>query len=155
MELDLVRKELNKYDEAIKNLITLRMSLIPIVADVKVKNDLPLFQAKREDEIYKKIEIFAEENGVDANLVKDIYKIIIANALQIEESIVQDSKNSIINKDTDELKLSEIKKIFKKLDAILEDDIPKTIAEIKNSTDLKDLTLIDKATLYYNEKINK
>ena len=43
MELELVRKELNYYDELIKNIINLRMALIPIVVDVKIKNNLPLF----------------------------------------------------------------------------------------------------------------
>ena len=65
MELDLVRKQLNNYDDAIKCLVALRMSLIPIVADIKIKNNLPLFQAKREDEIYNKIEAFSLENGVN------------------------------------------------------------------------------------------
>ena len=152
MELDLVRRELNMYDEAIKNLITLRMSLIPIVADIKIKNDLPLFQGKREEEIYNKIEIFAKENGVSAQLVKDIYKLIIANALQIEESIVQDSKKSIINNHIDELKIVDIENEFKKLDVILGKDIPNIIKEIKRINNSENL--IDKATLYYNKKIN-
>ena len=58
MDLSSIRKELNMYDNIIKNMITLRMSLIPIVADIKLKNNLPLFQAKREDEIYRNIEMF-------------------------------------------------------------------------------------------------
>ena len=77
MELDNVRKELNNYDNMIKNMITLRMSLIPIVADIKVKNNLPLFQGKREEEIYNNIEKFAFKNGVDDQLIKNIYKLII------------------------------------------------------------------------------
>lgn len=155
MELDLVRKELNKYDAAIRNLIALRMSLIPIVTDIKIKNDIPLFQGKREEEIYKNIEIFAKEKGVSGNLVKDIYKLIISNALEIEENISQKTQTSIIDRGIDTSNFEEIKKSFKKLDVILTQDIPNTISEIVNSSELKDLTLTDKATLYYNEKINK
>lgn len=155
MELDLVRKELNKYDDAIKNLIALRMSLIPIVADVKMKNDLPLFQGKREEEIYKKIEVFANENGVNPDLLKDIYKLIIADALQIEESIVKNPENSIINKEIDESKFEGLKKKFEKLDNILNVDIPNTISEIIKFAETENLNLTDKATLYYNNKINK
>ena len=155
MELDLVRKELNKYDDAIKNLIALRMSLIPIVADIKIKNSLPLFQGKREEEIYKKIENFAKEKGVSENLVKDIYKLIIANALEIEEKISEEPNTAIVNRGIDVTQIDEIKKKFEKLDTILTQEIPNTIAEISNSSELKDLSLTDKATLYYNEKINK
>ena len=36
MELDGVRKELNNYDNMIKNMLNLRMALIPIVADIKI-----------------------------------------------------------------------------------------------------------------------
>ena len=155
MELDLVRKELNKYDDAIKNLIALRMSLIPIVADIKIKNSLPLFQGKREEEIYKKIENFAKEKGVSENLVKEIYKLIIANALEIEEKISEEPNSALMNRGIDVTQIDEIKKKFEKLDTILTQEIPNTIAEISNSSELKDLSLTDKATLYYNEKINK
>lgn len=155
MELDSVRKELNKYDEAIKNLITLRMSLIPIVADIKIKNNLPLFQGKREEEIYKKIEIFAKERGVSENLVKDIYKLIISNALEIEENISQRPDSSVTNKEIDISNIENIKRSFQKLDTILNEEIPNIISEIINSENLENLTLTDKATIYYNEKINK
>lgn len=155
MELDLVRKELNLYDDAIKNLIVLRMSLIPIVADIKIKNNLPLFQGKREEEIYKKIEVFSKENGVNPNLIKDIYKLIIADALEIEEIIVKDSKNSIINKEIDESKVEGLRKSFEKLDNILKKDLPNIISEIINFSDTDNLNLTEKSTLYYNKKINE
>ena len=96
MKLDKIRGILNSYDEAIKRLITLRMSLIPLVAETKIENNLPLFQPKREEEIYKKIEEFSAQNGVDKELLKNIYKLIIANALKIEEEIVEEPNNMII-----------------------------------------------------------
>ena len=155
MELDLVRKELNMYDDAIKNLIALRMSLIPIVADIKIKNNLPLFQGKREEEIYNKIEVFSNKNGVNPNLVKDIYKLIISDALRIEEDIAQNQKKSIINKEIDESKCEGLRKSFEKLDNILNQDLPDIISEIVNFSDTNDLNLTKKSTLYYNKKINE
>ena len=116
MELDLVRKELNNYDDTIKILVALRMSLIPIVADIKIKNNLPLFQAKREAEIYNKIEKFALENGVNKELVKDIYKLIISDAMRIEETISKNEEESIINKNKEELNNDIIKENFQRLD---------------------------------------
>lgn len=153
MELDLVRKELNKYDNIIKNMIVFRMSLIPIVADIKIKNDLPLFQGKREEEIYRNIEIFCEQNGISANLVKDIYKLIIANALEIEHNIADDSEKSIINHNIDFSKMESCKKEFEKLDRIIENEIPEIISNIMQECETQNLNLNQIATLYYDDKI--
>ncbi len=153
MELDLVRKELNKYDNIIKNMIVFRMSLIPIVADIKIKNDLPLFQGKREEEIYKNIENFCNEKGISQDLVKDIYKLIIANALKIEHDIVDDSKKSVINQEIDVKKIEEINKEFERLDNIVQNEIPEIISKITENCENLNLNQI--STLYYNNKVNK
>ena len=151
MELELVRKELNYYDELIKNIINLRMALIPIVADVKIKNNLPLFQGKREDEIYKKIDMFSKENGIDCNLLTSIYKLIIQNALQIEEKISEDNNISVINNNN--LNVEEIVQEFKNLDEIIQVKIPNIISKIKSKS--KNMNINQIATLYYYDKINK
>lgn len=153
MELDLIRKELNIYDNIIKNMITLRMALIPIVAKIKKENNLPLFQEKREEEIYKNIEKFSEENGVNPELIKNIYKLIISNALEIEENFVNNPQSSIINKDVNNYNFEEIKENFEKLDSILTKDIPNILNNIK-SKDINGESLTEKATLYYNDKNN-
>ncbi len=153
MELDLVREELNKYDDVIKSLIALRMSLIPIVTDIKIKNNLSLFQSKREDEIYNKIEKFSLENGVNKELVKNIYKLIISDALRIEEIISKNEEESIINKNYDNLKNNIIKENFEKLDNILSKEIPDIINNIQKEKEKLNLTEI--ATLYYNHKLNE
>jgi len=154
MELDLVRKELNKYDNLIKEMVCLRMSLIPIVADIKIKNNMPLFQEKREDEIYKNIEIFSEKNGVDSILIKDIYKLIIANAIKMQESIVNDSKKSILNNDIDLTKLEGVKNDFEKLDSIITQEIPEIILRITRICEKENLKLNELSTLYYDSKID-
>ncbi len=151
MELDLIRKELNVYDNIIKNMITLRMALIPIVAKIKKENNLPLFQEKREEEIYRNIEDFSKENGVNPELIKNIYKLIIFNALEIEENFVNNPESSIINKATEDYKY--IKESFEKLDTILTKDIPDILKDIK-SKNIGDLSLTEKTTMYYNNKNN-
>lgn len=148
MELDSVRKELNKYDNIIKNMINLRMALIPIVADVKKKNELPLVQKGRETEIYKKIEDFGKENGVSEDLLKEIYKLIISNALEIEHSYEKMPEiDNNVNFDI-------VSKEFEKLDNIIKDEIPEIILNIRNEADKSNLTLNEISTLYYNNKIN-
>lgn len=151
MELDLIRKELDMYDNAIKNMLAIRMALIPIVAKIKKENNLPLYQGKREDEIYKNIEIFSDNCGIDKELLKDIYKLIISNALKIEDEVIQnENKISFLN----EIELKDVqrnKEYFEKLDEILNKDIPKIISNISI---LNNLNLSKLATIYYNNKIN-
>lgn len=154
MELDGVRKELNYYDDMIKNMLNLRMALIPIVADIKIKNNMPFFQGKREEEIYKNIEIFAEKNGIDSNLVKEIYQLIIANAIKLEESISEDSTKSIMNHKIDLSKLRNCKKEFEKLDRLIEEEVPQIILKIKKECEAQNLNLNQIATLYYHDKID-
>lgn len=153
MELDLVRKELNYYDNMIKNMITLRMSLIPIVATIKIKNKIPLFQADRENEIYKGIEKFAERSGVDSDLVKSIYQLMMADALKMQEDMVENLKRLEIDDNMDFLNLESIMKKFEKIDAIIEKDIPEIMLDIMKECELKDLSLTQVATWYYDNKI--
>lgn len=151
--LDLVRKEINYYDNMIKTMISLRMSLIPIVATIKVKNKIPLFQSNRENEIYKEIEKFAEKSGADGELVRNIYQLIMTDALKMQEEMVEDLKKSKIGEKTDFSKLEPIKKNFKKIDRIIEKDIPEMILDIMKECELKDLNLTQVATWYYDNKI--
>lgn len=152
MELDLVRKHLDFYDDVIKNMITLRMAFMPIVADIKIKKNMPLFQEKRENEIYESIDTFAEKSGVDSNLIKDIYRLIMTNALKIQESIVEEKAE--IKKNGDFSNLESMKKNFKKLDAILEKEIPEIMLDIRRECDSKNINLTQAATWYYQDKIH-
>lgn len=154
MELDGVRKELNHYDNIIKNMLNLRMALIPIVTDIKIKNNMPFFQGKREEEIYKNIEIFAEKNGIDSNLVKEIYQLIIANAIKLEESIAKDSTKSIMNHNVKFAITKNCKEEFEKLDRIIEKEIPEILLKITKECETQNLNLNQIATLYYLDKIN-
>lgn len=152
MELDLVRKHLDFYDDVIKNMITLRMAFMPIVADIKRKNNIPLFQEKRENQIYESMDTFAEKSGVDSNLIKDIYRLIMTNALKIQESIVEEKAE--IKKNGDFSNLESMKKNFEKLDAIIEKELPEIMLDIWKECDSKNINLTQAATWYYQDKIH-
>ena len=153
MKLEKIREILNSYDETIKRLITLRMSLIPLVVEAKIENNLPLFQPKREEQIYKGIEEFSKKNGIDEELLKNIYKLIIANALKIEEEIANNPNNTVLKNNLDELKLDNVTENLKELDHLLNNEIPKIISNVINDENLKEYNLTQKSTLYYNKKL--
>ena len=151
MELDLVRKIINNYDYLIKNMINFRMSLIPIVGDIKIKNNLPIYQGKREEEIYKNLETFSNENGIDRDLLTGIYKLIIHNAVEIEENIAEND-SSILNENNDNTPINTVNQEFQKLDNLIEKEIPNIIERIKDTARQNNLNLNQIATLYYNKK---
>ncbi len=151
MELDLVRKIINNYDYLIKNMINFRMSLIPIVGDIKIKNNLPIYQGKREEEIYKNLETFSNENGIDRDLLTGIYKLIIHNAVEIEENIAEND-SSILNENNDNTPINTVNQEFQKLDYLIEKEIPNIIERIKDTARQNNLNLNQIATLYYNKK---
>ena len=150
MELDQIRNELNVFDNIIKNMITLRMSLIPIVTKIKVDNNLPLYQGKREEVIYNSIANFAEKSGVDENLLKEIYRLIMSSALNMEENmagnslpIIPDNNEAVMN----------LKSDFEKLDNIIEKEVPQIIDNIKEKSKKYNLNLSEISTSYYQSKI--
>lgn len=151
MELDEIRKKINMYDEAIRNLLVLRMSLIPVVADIKEKNKLPLHQEKREKEIYEKLYQFSIHNGLNPSMLENIYNTIISNALLLEEKTLSEKDSSILYQEKND-NIDTMKENFQNLEKILLEDIPSLIEKIKNTN--KNITLKDNATIYYNQELN-
>ena len=152
MELDQIRNEINVFDNILKNMITLRMSLIPIVTKIKVDNNLPFYQGKREEAIYSSIATFAEKNGADENLLKEIYRQIIGSALNLEEKMAENNAVSIPeNKEA----VMDLKSEFEKLDNIIEKEIPQIINDITKKSKSYNLNLSEISTAYYKNKIKK
>lgn len=152
MELDQIRNELNVFDNILKNMITLRMSLIPIVTKIKVDNNLPFYQGKREEAIYNSIAAFAEKNGADENLLKEIYRQIIGSALNMEKKMAENNAVSIPeNKEA----VMDLKSDFEKLDNIIEKEIPQIINDITKKSKSYNLNLSEISTAYYKNKIKK
>ena len=113
---------------------------------------MPLFQEKRENQIYESMDTFAEKSGVDSNLIKDIYRLIMTNALKIQESIVEEKAE--IKKNGDFSNLESLKKNFEKLDIIIEKELPEIMLDIWKECDSKNINLTQAATWYYQDKIH-
>lgn len=120
MDLKDVREELDTIDNLIKNLIVLRMSIIPIVTKIKIENNLSIHQPKREEQIYEKIKEFSDKTGVDNTLLKGIYEQIIKSAISIEEKGVQATLEAS----------DEVLEKYKELDILFKEVIPEKIGEI-------------------------
>ena len=60
-KLDQYREEIEKIDEQLFNLLSRRMSISMKIGEYKKENNLPIFDAKREEELKEKNLLLVEE----------------------------------------------------------------------------------------------
>lgn len=109
MELEIIRKELDKLGQSLDYVILLRLSLAILVGEVKKEQQLPIHQLAREEKIYNFQKSFAEQTGVDSEPLVDIFHELITSAIRIEENIERyqlEVKESDINAIKQELNVS-------------------------------------------------
>lgn len=87
-DLSEIRKELDKLDSSILEILSKRMALIPSVAEYKKQNHLPRYQPEREKEIINSRRKLAEELNINPDLAESIAKSIIEDAHRIEKEII-------------------------------------------------------------------
>jgi len=88
MDLKEIREHLDRIDSALLMILAERMSLIPKVAEYKKKNKIKRFQPEREREIIEKKRKMAGDNGLNPDLVEDLFKRIIEDSHRIEKDIM-------------------------------------------------------------------
>ena len=89
MELNFIRNELDKLDNELMSVLAKRMDLVLEVAAYKEKNNLPLCQQKRENEIFEAKRALARKYGLNEKLVEDLFKRIIKDSIRIQQEITR------------------------------------------------------------------
>lgn len=91
-ELDDYRREIDSIDRELISLFEKRMDIAVKVAEYKKKNNLPIFNAKREDEVIEK-----NLNKLNNSLYTDIAGCFFENLMELSRAlqgnIIQNSKN--------------------------------------------------------------
>ena len=87
MELDIIRKELDKLGQSLDYIILLRLSLAILVGEVKEERQLPIYQSAREEKIYNFQKSFAEQTGADSESLVNIFRELIASEIRIEKNM--------------------------------------------------------------------
>jgi chorismate mutase len=77
MSLDELRQEIEEIDHDIVELIARRTYVADTVAEVKAERDLPTTDEGQEERVMERAGENAERYGVDANLVKAIFRLLI------------------------------------------------------------------------------
>ena len=85
MNLEEIRKKVDIIDEDIVRLIAERMSYVSRIKEYKNKNNLPIYDAKREADILDSKKIIAKELGVDSELVEKVFSAIMEVSRKAQE----------------------------------------------------------------------
>lgn len=87
MDIEKLRKKINKIDEEIISLLVERVKIIKKIGEIKKEKGLEVFDKDREEEIIFKLKKKAEENGLNKDFVVDIYKKIIEESKKEQENV--------------------------------------------------------------------
>lgn len=86
--LESLREKIDKIDKEIFDLIEKRIKIVEEVAIYKKKNNIPIFQKEREEQIFSNLRKIAEERKLEYEFLERIMKEIISFSRAIEEKIV-------------------------------------------------------------------
>jgi chorismate mutase / prephenate dehydratase len=75
MDIDNIRSEIDNIDHELVHLFQMRMSLVSEVAHYKAANNLPIFNAERENEILKNLIPEGELGPYTNDFLKSIFDI--------------------------------------------------------------------------------
>ena len=79
-----IRDEIDSLNRKLIKIVAKRTALIPLVADYKIKNNLPRVDLEREKSIIEKCRRMAIEQEVNPDLIENIVKLLIEDAHRIE-----------------------------------------------------------------------
>lgn len=87
MTLEELREEIRGVDRELVELIARRTYVAHTIAEVKAERDLPTVDEQQEQQVMDRAGESAEQFGVDANLVKAIFRLLIElNKVEQRES---------------------------------------------------------------------
>ena len=96
-KLKKLRNEIDDIDKQIVELIEKRMKASVKVGEVKKENNIPIFDAKRENEVIeKKIELL--KNKELSNLIITIFNDIMSTSKLLQKDLIDEKGKNYINK---------------------------------------------------------
>ncbi|MCK5699007.1 MAG: chorismate mutase [Candidatus Aenigmarchaeota archaeon] len=85
MELEDLRKQIDELDCELLEVISRRLALMPMVADVKREQNASVNQEERERELMANMRKMAQEREMSPDFVERIMREIIAESKRIQE----------------------------------------------------------------------
>lgn len=83
-EIIKLRNQIDILDQELLDLIAQRINLVRSIGEKKKKNEIDIIDPDREQEIYKKLTLMAQEKGIDPETIKKIWGVLIKISYEIE-----------------------------------------------------------------------
>jgi len=83
-ELEKYRKEIDKIDEKIIELLHARTAVVYEISRYKAQHNIMTLDKKREEEIQKRVKELAIINYIDENFTKKVFDVIIEECKKIQ-----------------------------------------------------------------------
>jgi chorismate mutase len=87
MNIQQLRNKIHTIDTKIASLIAARQSLMPLVGLYKKNNNIPINQPKREREILVEMEILANKEKLNPDMLKKIFKLLFKDAKERQRKV--------------------------------------------------------------------
>ena len=87
MNLEKARKEIDKIDNSILDLIKQRLSIVSEIGAWKKREGIEVFDREREDRMLLELEKKAEGNNLDTQFIRGIWDLILDNSRKSQEKI--------------------------------------------------------------------
>lgn len=94
--IEKLRKEINEIDSTIVDLLAKRMKTVQAMGAVKLKEKIPIYDAKREEEIHQQAMMQARKRNISEEMIREIYEKIITTSKEAQnhESFKKNQRHS-------------------------------------------------------------
>jgi chorismate mutase-like protein len=82
------RAQIDRIDDQIIDLLAARLDVIRTVGDLKARENIPSYLRDRVNEVQARCADRAKGKGVDPDLVKSLYTLLIDYSCALEEKII-------------------------------------------------------------------
>ena len=86
-DLELLREEIDNYDETLIDSISDRMRTVEKIANLKTKTNLSLYQSERWNEIIKNRQSQGIEKGLDKEFISNLFQTIHSESISIQKKL--------------------------------------------------------------------
>jgi len=100
-----MKKDFDKYRDLINNidlelikLLSARMRLSQKIASIKLKNNLPVFDSQREDQVKSKLTTVSSRYRLRKDFILKIFTLIMGESKKIQHTLTKKRKNDIISR---------------------------------------------------------
>ena len=82
MKLEKLRKKIDKTDKKLLKMIEARFKITNKIGEYKMKNNIPVQNKKREQEIIRERQ---KETGLDKSFIKNFYSLLFKESRRMQE----------------------------------------------------------------------